>query len=607
MRKNNRIIIFDLDMYSNRIGFFSNNRERIGSWFGLFLTLAYILVFLVMFIIYAIDSFKRKDIRVYESNMFSNETPSIDINSTVLNLAFGLEDPISLNRFIDPSIYYPEIIFVDQIKNNRGEFETVVQKELNYTRCKNDSFGKKYREVIGNIELNNSYCLKDFNLTLAGGYKYDRMSYILIKIIPCYNETNKYICKPKEVIERYLTRGHLSIFIKDFGLNPTNYNNPILPTIQNLYLNIDKRIYRKNILNFGITEIQTDTGLFYEHFNIKKYLKFNSEQRSFYMRSDNDAFIQEKQIYTIQIRLDDNIHIQKRSYQKISEIISLIGGYMQLLSTVFSLISILTNLDLEVKILNNLFNFNLKQNKMTIKINNIKDFNSNKSKYKNFFYTTKKSFIFRKIKQSHQNLNDITNNNSSHNSIIKKNIIGLDLESLNKNIISNSNNNGKCNNIFENGEKSSNIIINNNSKNNNNRKSLFHYQFDNINNSKINGLNERTKSFRSEGKIYFRPLRMITNKSRITKNIDTNKNEDNNNIHLNLINYYCCGNICKKKKHIELFDIGVSLYRKRMDIINVFTILLLSEKMMLKMDRQKNVTFNKEQDKMSSILKKNNI
>ena len=354
MRKNNRIIIFDLDMYSNRIGFFSNNRERIGSWFGLFLTLAYILVFLVMFIIYAIDSFKRKEIRVYESNMFSNETPYIDINSTVLNLAFGLEDPISLNRFIDPSIYYPEIIFVDQIKNNRGEFETVVQKELNYTRCKNDSFGKNYREVIGNIELNNSYCLKDFNLTLAGGYKYDRMSYILIKIIQCYNETNKYICKPKEVIERYLTRGHLSIFIKDFGLNPTNYNNPILPTIQNLYLNIDKRIYRKNILNFGITEIQTDTGLFYEHLNIKKYLKFNSEQRSFYMRSDNDAFIQEKQIYTIQIRLDDNIHIQKRSYQKISEIISLIGGYMQLLSTVFSLISILTNLDLEVKILNNL-------------------------------------------------------------------------------------------------------------------------------------------------------------------------------------------------------------------------------------------------------------
>ena len=48
------------------------------------------------------------------------------------------------------------------------------------------------------------------------------------------------------------------------------------------------------------------------------------------------------------------------------------------------------------------------------------------------------------------------------------------------------------------------------------------------------------------------------------------------------------------KKHIDLFDLGVSLYRKRMDIINVFTILLLAEKLMLKLERQKNFSFNKE-------------
>ena len=614
MKKNNRIVIFDLDMYSNRIGFFSNNRERIVSWFGLFLTLIYILVLLVALIIYSVNAIRRKEIRIYDSNMLSNITPSIEINPNVLNLAFGLEDPISLNRSLDPSIYYPEIIFIDKIKNNEGIFETVLEKKLKYGRCKNDSFGQNYNNILGNFELNNSYCLEDFNLTLAGGYKYDRMSYITIKIIPCLNETNEFVCKPKEVIGNFLSRTYLSIFIKDFGLNPTNFNIPILPTIQNIYMNIDKRIYRNIILNFGITEIQTDVGLFSESLNINKFLKFNSEQRSFYLRNDEE-FIQEKKICAIDIRLDDNIHIQKRSYQKIPEVFSIIGGYMQLLSTVFSLISILTNLDLEVKILNNLFNFNLKQNRMTIKINNIKDFTSNKSKFKNYHFTTKKTFIIKKIKnKSNMNLHSI-NNNSSLNSISKKNLISFDIKSYNKNMISNLNNKIERNNNNENGESLHKNINNNNIHSNNIRKSIFYNQYssqnnNNVNNDKINGLNIdiRAKSLKSEEKVYFRPIRMITKTLGLKSNKDNNWNEeDDNNIHLNLINYYCCGSICKKKKHIELFDIGVSLYRKRMDIINVFTILLLSEKMLLKIDRQKVVTFNKEGEETPSILNNNNL
>ena len=82
MRRNNGIIIFDLDMYSNRIGFFSNNRERIGSCFGLFLTFFYILASLIIFIIYSIDIIGRKDMIVYDSNIYSNTTPSINISSS---------------------------------------------------------------------------------------------------------------------------------------------------------------------------------------------------------------------------------------------------------------------------------------------------------------------------------------------------------------------------------------------------------------------------------------------------------------------------------------------------------------------------------------------
>ena len=535
--------------------------------------------------------------RVYDSNMYSNKTPSIDINLNNLNFAFGLEDRISSNRFVDPSIYYPEILFLDRIKNEEGEFQTVVRKELKYGICKNNSFGDNYNQYFGNIEINNSYCLENFNLTLAGGYKYDRMSYIRIKIIPCVNKsTNENICKPQEVIENFLTGTYLSVLLKDVGLNPSNYSVPTLPTLQNIYTTIDKRFFRDFILNFGITEIQTDTGIFYESFQTEKYLKYIGDEQSFYFRTEEE-FKQGKQLCVIQIRLADNIHIQTRTYKKMQEVFSLIGGYMQLLSTAFSLISILTNLDLEVKILNKLFNFNLERNKLSIKIKNIKELNYYKhNNYMNSHYTTKKTFIIKKIKnQYNKDKNNIKHNNGSNN-ITNKNLIGIDNNNT-RNIlpIINIVNYNKINDTFDNSQK----IINNNISVNN-RRSLFQKQYKReIVNDSLHRI--KSKSLRGDERVYYRPMRMFT-KSFINKNNNDNDNKNNeNNINLNLFNYYCYGGM---KKHIELFDLGVSLYRRRMDIINAFTILFFSEKLLVKMENQNN--FLKKENEVNQIISNNN-
>ena len=50
-----------------------------------------------------------------------------------------------------------------------------------------------------------------------------------------------------------------------------------------------------------------------------------------------------------------------------------------------------------------------------------------------------------------------------------------------------------------------------------------------------------------------------------------------NKIDFNIFDYYCLRKISRKKKDIELFNLGLSLYKKRMDIINIFSFLLLSE------------------------------
>ena len=107
---------FSFDIYSKRISFFYNNQEKIGSYFGIFLTFIYICFSLILFIYNLANAFQRKDVKVYDSTKSAQNIPSIDINSLNFYFAFGLEDPVSLNRFVDETIYYPEIFLVDKVK-----------------------------------------------------------------------------------------------------------------------------------------------------------------------------------------------------------------------------------------------------------------------------------------------------------------------------------------------------------------------------------------------------------------------------------------------------------------------------------------------------------
>jgi len=97
--------------------------------------------------------------------------------------------------------------------------------------------------------------------------------------------------------------------------------------------------------------------------------------------------------------------------------------------------------------------------------------------------------------------------------------------------------------------------------------------------------------------VYSRPIRIYSNSNKAE-----NEMNENSSITISLLNYYCFAKFCKKNRKIELFDIGVSLYRKRMDIVNVFTILLLTEKIILKIERQNLFGLNGEAETMPSSI-----
>ena len=548
------------DIYSKRASFFYNNQEKIGSYFGLFLTLIYIALSLILFIYYIINTLKRNNIVIYDSKKFTHELPIVNINSSNFYFAFGLENKETLNRFIDESIYYPEIVFIDGTKVN-GEFVINSKKNLEYEECKEENFGKNFQHLLLRGELNNSYCLKDFNfnLSLIGGFKYEKMSYISIKIFPCKNSTkNNNHCRSQKEIDKFFSNVYLSFLIKDIGLNPENFSSPEIPIFRDLDTIIDKRLYRRMILKYGVTEVLTDEGLISENVRTINYLQFREVFQSFSFLEEED-YKNGTDLCLIQLRLDDTIHIQKRKYTKLSEIFSRIGGYMQFIYTLFSILALFLNkLNLELKIINSIFNFDLEKKKMALKYQSLRDFDSiTIPRYnRNLIFSSRRSV--RSSKKS-------SNAERSQNYLVSNQNISSIFEKSKERKIDDS--------------QSSKIEINRNK--NSNIQSLSVKNIKKVKNRKSLSKNENVINYT---KLNLPKLNMPTNAINYHQDSNNNLKKFNEKIDFNLFDYLLRKKNALIKRKIELYKLGINFYKKRMDLIHVFTLLLITEKILLKKD-----------------------
>ena len=267
---------------------------------------------------------------------------------------------------------------------------------------------------------------------------------------------------------------------------------------------------------------------------------YRKEVQTFSFRNEEDYYAG-KSVILVQMRLDDTIYIQTRNYTKIHEIFSRIGGYMQLMNTIFLLVSSLVNkLNSEIKIINSIFDFSVKENKMILNLRSLKETNFiiNLRNKKNMSFKLKKPIVDEKQLECQ-------NKSKSKIDLIESNFYNE--SALN---ISNNKKNSENNNLVL--------------KINENKKFLMKQQ------------NENNKNGDSNIQI---------NKDKFQKNFYDVNNRDNDTedyndrINLNIFEYLCFRNWEKSKKYkfIELFKKGNLFYRNKMNITHVFTLLAIIE------------------------------
>ena len=552
--------ILDVDMYSKKIGLFYKNKEKISSYFGLTLTILYVCISLGIFIFYTSKILKHIDLTVNDSTIYLNEIPSVNLNnSDLLYFAFAVEIPSTAARFIDETIYTVKAIFYDSIKNENGTFEMKELRELQIEKCQQEKFGSDYQHLFTNGEFNNSYCLSQLDFDLTGGFIYENLSLIRLDIYPCKNSTNNsFHCKPQEVIDSFLAGGYFSILLKDIGLNPNNFSYPILPTLQDLYTTISSKFFRDLILYYEITEIKTDYGIFFENIQRKRYLKFDKKIETLFLR-DQEKYYNGESIIGIQIRLSDNIHLQSREYKKMHNVFATTGGYMQMINTIFLLLSLIPNKYLyDNLIIGNLFDFDITKNKIINKLfkKNIR-FNSQRLRHELESPRSQKSF----------------GSPRRANNILQESRI-IYLKSMN-----NENKEGSINNDYKSEKNKRNI--NKNYLRSDNSLNLSAYEKIN-NQSKIEIQPFKNNSnIMNNNKIYSeknKSKKIVFELKRRENSRMENRSYNFINFKLNLIDYLFMGRFKEKNKTYNLFRKGIVIYKEKLDVINLFNCILFIEK-----------------------------
>ena len=541
-KKINIKFLKNIDVFDKPINLYYKENQNYHTYLGCLMTIAYGLIYFLFFLYKVVNMLKRTDVIFYDTYAYINEPQVINITNEVFYGGFALEDPSTYDPFIDETIYYPKAYF-KTAKRNGSNWDWEV-KNLNLEICKLENFGSFFRDTFKSKDLNTLYCFKDIEQSLIGHFSYDYYSFFYISFFPCINTTeNNNHCKPIEQIDYYLKSTFISFQIQDIELTPLNFSYPVMPRDQDVYTTVGKNLFQEIHLYLQIVNIETDLeflGLnYFYQVRTNKYLKFYSMNQMTNL-IENNIYETGDSFCDVTIKLTDKVLTEKRRYTKLIEVLRDVGGFMEVMLSLFKIICYFySNILYKVSLVNNLFAFDLDkklilfQNKF-IKINEFK--NSNKE-----------IKIFNKKKLEKKNF---------------KNVIAINDDS--------SQSKTKLNNLEIN--DNDNIINSNILKNEKNLRRSYR---------KVKRV-MKTKSFN-------RNIEHIKNKINKNISIEDKKNDLNNNylhkeenekdkriiinkIFINKASLYCCFICLKRKKdmNIILLNEGMRILFQKLDIIYIF-------------------------------------
>ena len=514
----------NIDIFDKSFELYYKGKSKKSTYIGSIFTICYGVIYFSFFLYKILRMINKRDITFYDTTAHLEEIPEIDATNENFYGGFALEHPETYDNFIDETIYYPKAYY--KIGRLEGDDWIWTIKEIELEKCQLEKFGSTYKDKFKNKKLNNLYCFKNVNDKLLGHFSYDYYSFYFIQLFPCRNTTENSKCQTREKMDYYLKSTFVSFQLQDIEITPLNYSHPVIGRDLDVYATVGKKLFQELHVLYQIVDIETDLDLLgfsdFQNVRTEKYLKYNSLIQMTNIL-ENDLYETGESFCNITIKLTEKVLTERRRYTKLIEVMRDVGGFMEVILSVFKIVSLFsTNILYEKSLVNCLFEFDIDRKNIIIH-----------NKYQNKL--TKKINLDKKIS--------------------KRNEYELDYNILNNDVIATS-------------------------KNNLNNNKLKNYYENNLELDRINRRRSNLRPMRNNiNRRNF--IRRTINNINIIKNIDIynykNKGEELdgtiiNKIKINKCCIYFCFLCVRKRKNMEniLLDEGMRIIIEKLDIINIF-------------------------------------
>ena len=537
-------IISNFDLFGKEPEFFYKGKHQRVSWFGRIFSVLYIALYVAYLIYKVVRMIEKVDIDFYETYAFSG-IPTIKLNNELFYGGF------TIGGIIDETLYFPMVYHYTETTVN-GE-KQVVNQTVPLVKCSLDRFGKRFQPLFADRQLDNLYCMEKVEDELTGYSNLDVYSYYYIAIIPCIGYNPKYEqCQDISKVTEFFQQTFLEFKIQDVVMTPKDYDNPSEPRIMDIKGPVFSTLYQSIYTYLQIVNLETDRDWvgFEALSDIKKeqFLRYD-ESWIIAAPSPHSFGLQPfTPVCDITIQLSAKVLTTKRTNTKIINALGDVGGLMEVVSSLFTILAgFITDLLYDIDIVNTLFSFDLKRKVVQFKRDKNELYELNNDDEINIYNRQKTS----KLSNSRNKIDDKFAGSNSNNEILSKsNVEEVKLKKTKKKKIK-----------FKRGNTINNIIEPQNIKfniNQNQQMKIVNKQNIMNNNSIISTENLRPEISNKEDK---------TNS--ILDEIKINK--------FFIVFAFCC---IRKRKNVNNYVLneGLNIIGQRLDIINIFKKLYYDEK-----------------------------